>query len=124
MQIDLTLQGWTALVNGGLTLIAVLVPQSRAWYGRLHEEYQRAVRGIASIVLAAIFIGSSCLGWLQGVIACERTTVLGFIGNVVIAGIVGFQASGALMAGIKTTQSVALSRMTSRSVPPSGASRQ
>lgn len=112
MQIDVTLQGWTALVNFVLTLIAVIIPQSRAWYGRQNEEYQRAVRGLVSLGLAALFIGSSCAGWLQGVIACERTTVMGFIGNVVIAGIVGFQASGALMAGVKTTQSVALSRTT------------
>lgn len=107
MQVDLTLQGWTAVVNAVLTLIAITIPQTRAWYGRQNEEYQRAVRGIASLVLAAAFIGASCAGWLQGV-ACERSTVLGFIGNTVIAGIVGFQASGALMAGIKTTQAAAL----------------
>jgi len=116
MQIDLTLQGWTALVNFVLALIAILIPQSRAWYGRQNEEYQRSVRGIASLGLAALFIGSSCAGWLQGVIACERTTVLGFIGNVVIAGIVGFQASGALFSGVKTSQAVALNRMIARSI--------
>ena len=112
MGIDLTLQGWTALVNFVLTLIAILIPQSREWYARQHEEYQRAIRGLASLGLAALFIGASCAGWLQGVIACERTTVLGFIGNVVIAGIVGFQASGALLSGVKTTQAAVLSQIT------------
>lgn len=111
MQIDLTLQGWTALVNFVLTLIAILIPQSREWYGRQHEEYQRAIRGLASLGLAALFIGSSCSGWLQGVIACERATVLAFVGNVVVAGIVGFQASGALLSGVKTSQAAVMSQI-------------
>lgn len=105
MQIDLTAQGWTTAVSALLSFIAILIPPARAWYRRQPEENQTAVRGIASLLLAGAFVGGSCLGWWAQ-IACERQSILSFVGNVAISSVLSFSASGAVM----HTQTVAQAR--------------
>lgn len=110
MQFDLSAQGWTAGVNALLALIFIVIPQAKHWFENQAEEYRAAIRGITAIVLGVVFVGGSCVGW-WGDLACAKADVLSFAGNVVIASVLGFQASGAVMHVTSVTRRVAINKM-------------
>lgn len=101
MQLDLSAQGWTAGVNAALAFVFLLLPPLKRLFDAQPQEYQVSIRGIAAIVLALLFVGGSCAG-LWNDIACTKTDILSFAGNVVIASVLGFQVSGGVL-HIKST---------------------
>lgn len=101
MQLDLSAQGWTAGVNAVLAFVFLILPPLKRLFDAQPAEYQTSVRGIAAIVLALLFVGGSCAG-LWNDVACTKTDILSFAGNVVIASVLGFQVSGGVL-HIKST---------------------
>lgn len=110
--LDLSSQGWSAGINGLIAGLFLLLPPLKRWYFSKPEDYQTSYRGIFSILVAVAFIGGSCAGFWDNV-ACTKTDVLSFMGNVVIASIGGFSASGAVLhvnSTVQTRKSILMGR--------------
>lgn len=87
MELQLTTAtGLTVATSVLLTAAALIVPMSRQWFESKDGDTQKAIRGIAILALAAIFLAGSCAGLFAGP-ACTAPSIGEYLIGVVLAAV-------------------------------------
>lgn len=94
MELQLTTaQGLTVAASTLLTAGALIIPQTRHWFESLDADTQKAVRGIAVIVLAILFVAGGCAGLIASAPACTVQGVGDYAIGVVLASVLSLAST-------------------------------
>lgn len=94
MQMNLTTAaGLTVAASTLLTLVMLLIPQSRAWFEARDADTQRAFRGIAVLALAGVFVAGGCAGVIASAPACSVQSIGDYVLGVVLAAVMSLGAT-------------------------------
>jgi hypothetical protein len=88
-----TAAGLTLATSVTLTVIALLIPQTRARFEALGADAQRSVRGVIVLALAALFIAGGCVGVVTGAPACNVQSIGDYVLGVVIAAVLSLAST-------------------------------
>jgi hypothetical protein len=88
-----TSQGLTVATSTLLTAAALIIPKTRTWFESKDADTQKAIRGIAVIVLAVVFVIGGCAGLIAGAPACTVQSIGDYLIGVVLAAVLSLAST-------------------------------
>lgn len=88
-----TAAGLTAATSVLLTVIALLIPQTRQKFESLDADAQKSIRGIVVLVLAVLFVGGGCAGVISAAPSCSVQSIGDYALSVVVAAVLSLAST-------------------------------
>ena len=85
-------QGLTAAVTTVITVVAILIPQTRNWFASKDADTQKAIRGVGVLILAVVFVAGGCFGVISGV-PCTVQAIGDYAIGVVLAAVLSMAST-------------------------------
>lgn len=90
----------TVAAGAVLSLLFILIPPARRWFTEQDGDTQKALTGGLILLVAAAAVLGSCAGVLDAV-ACEQASIVDYVINVAIAGVLGLATNRALFSAAR-----------------------